>query len=99
MKRMVALLFAALLVVLPLALALAGCPRLPEPDGCTPRAMRCNNGVPEVCSPTQRWTPADRPCTEVGAVCCATRSPFGREVRACVPPDRCQPEPTDGGAE
>jgi hypothetical protein len=100
-----AILLAALAVVVFLAAAqLTGCPRLPEPDGCEPRAMRCHEGVPQVCSPTQRWTPADRPCAELGATCCATRSAYGgRVVHACVPAARCEPEPEpttpDGGSD
>jgi len=82
--------------VLLFALLLGGCPRLPEPDGCTPSAEQCRDGTPVVCSPSQRWTPANRPCTELGAVCCRTRSAYGgREIVACVPRDNCLAE--DGG--
>jgi hypothetical protein len=90
--------FAAMLAI---AAGLTGCPRLPEPDGCTPRDQRCHNGAPEVCSQTQRWTPADRPCGELGAgvVCCATVSPYGRRVHACVPQGACASSNTDGGVE
>jgi hypothetical protein len=84
-----------------LVASLAGCPVLPAPDGCTPRDQRCHNGAPEVCSQTQRWTPADRPCGELGAgvVCCATASPYGRQVHACAPQDACTPSLSDGGVE
>jgi hypothetical protein len=80
------------------AALLAGCPRMPAPDGCTPRAARCSaGGVPEVCSQTGRWTPADRPCADLRAVCCATTSAYGgRAVYACVPASACLPP--DGGA-
>lgn len=74
-------------------LALAGCP-LPAPDGCTPRDTRCApDGVPEVCSSTQRWTRGQpsEPCPE-RSTCCRARSPYGRELHACVPPSACLPE-------
>lgn len=50
------------------ALALSGC-RMPAPDGCTPGARRCYEDTPQVCSPGQRWTPADVTCSTVGASC------------------------------
>lgn len=57
------------LLVLPL-LALAACPRLPPPDGCTPAAWRCAGDRPERCSPGRRWTPlGDLPCAATGLVC------------------------------
>lgn len=77
------------------AVAFYGCPRLPEPDGCRPSEMRCWQGAPQVCSQTGRWTPADRPCSELGAVCCSAISPYGSVVYACVTPDRC----LDGGTD
>lgn len=95
-----ALLFAAAAV----ALALAGCP-LPPPDGCTPLATRCSpEGVPQSCSPSQRWTSGalQRPCAQraAGSVCCRARSPYGTELYACVPQSACLPESvTDAGAE
>jgi hypothetical protein len=98
-RETLALLGAITLAFMPLLIAatLQGCPRLPPPDGCTPRAQRCHEGVPQVCSPTGRWTPADRPCALNGAVCCATASAYGgRPVHACVPVAACLP--TDGGA-
>lgn len=86
-----------------LVAGVSGCPALPPPDGCTPRDQRCHSGAPEVCSPTQRWTPADRPCGELGAgvVCCAVASPYGREVHACVPQGACAAARAlaDGGVE
>lgn len=88
------------------ATALSGCP-LPAPDGCTPLDTRCSpEGVPQSCSPTQRWTSGamQRPCAEraEGAVCCRARSPYGggRELHACVPAAACLPETSaDAGAE
>jgi hypothetical protein len=78
---------------------LVGCPRLPEPSGCQPSATRCHNGAPEVCSQTQRWSPAQRPCAEVGGVCCLANSPYGGQTHACVPQAACLPEVvvSDGG--
>lgn len=96
---------AAGLTVLGLSIALAGCP-IPPPDGCPPRATRCSpSGVPQVCTLGQYWS-APRPETPCapGAVCCWTRSPYGRELHACVPREDCLPEPplldagADGGA-
>lgn len=96
---------AAGLTVLGLSLALAGCP-IPPPDGCPPRATRCSpTGVPQVCTLGQYWS-APRPETPCapGSVCCWTRSPYGRELHACVPQEDCLPEPplldarADGGA-
>ena len=75
------------------ATALSGCP-LPAPDGCTPRDTRCApDGVPEVCSQSQRWTRGQpsEPCPE-RSTCCRARSPYGRELHACVPPSACLPE-------
>lgn len=78
--------------------ALAGCPALPPPSGCAPRAMRCHAGAPEVCSASQRWAVADRPCVETGSTCCETPSAYGgRAVVACVPAARCSAS-GDGGA-
>jgi len=53
------------------ALALSGCP-MPAPDGCTPLDRRCHQDTPQVCSPGQRWTPADVTCSTVGASCVIT---------------------------
>lgn len=84
---------------------LSACPSLPKPDGCPPWAMRCGpNGEPQVCSGTQRWTPADRPCADNGAVCCRTIGANGKEQSACVPQASCLPdlppaEVADAGAE
>lgn len=79
------------------AAALAGCP-LPAPDGCQPLATRCSpSGVPQSCSPTQRWTSGalQNPCSQraLGAVCCRTRSPYGNELFACAPQSACLPDP------
>lgn len=95
------------LACLALAALLAGCP-LPPADGCTPLATRCSpDGVPQSCSPTQRWTSGalQRPCSSraAAAVCCRTRSPYGAggETHACVPVALCIPETSapDAGAE
>ena len=87
-----------ILVVGPL-LSLPGCP-MPAPDGCTPRDTRCSPaGIPEVCSATQRWShaPPGSSCADRGpVVCCLARSPWGREVHACVPASECLA--ADGGA-
>lgn len=78
---------------------LSGCPGLPPPDGCPPWTQRCSaDGVPEVCSGSQRWTRADRPCAASGTVCCRAFSPLGREVYACVPASTCVAEPDAGTA-
>jgi hypothetical protein len=58
----------AIALVAVVALALSGC-RMPAPDGCTPGARRCHEDTPQVCSPGQRWTPADVTCSTVGASC------------------------------
>jgi len=82
------------------ALFLPCCPALPEPDGCTPRDMRCHQGTPQVCSSTQRWTPADQACTAIQAVCCRTSSVYGgRPIHACVERKDCLEEPQDAGTD
>lgn len=60
-----------LTVVLPLGVALMGCPKLPPVSGCAPMSQRCSPaGAPEVCSSSQRWEPAgDLSCTAAGGVC------------------------------
>jgi len=103
---LVALAFAlGALVLAPIAGALlSGCP-LPPADGCTPLATRCSpEGVPQSCSPSQRWTSGalQRPCAQraAGSVCCRARSPYGTELYACVPQSVCLPETSaDAGAE
>lgn len=72
-----------------LALAVVGCPRLPPVSGCAPTSQRCGpSGHPEVCSASQRWEPAgDVSCAAVGGVCV---------LEAGVA--RCAPAPSDGGA-
>lgn len=81
---------------------LTGCP-MPAPDGCTPFATRCSpSGIPETCSQSQRWShaPPATPCSSRGpVVCCWTRSPYGRELHACVPESACLPETGDAGVE
>jgi hypothetical protein len=80
---------------------LAGCP-LPQRDGCTPNATRCApDGVPEVCSPTQRWTRHSGavPCAEwsQGAVCCEVASVVtGTLTYACSLESACLSN-QDGG--
>lgn len=71
-------------------LALTGCPTMPKPDGCTPHDQRCWHGVPQICSPGQRWTPADSPCAPPASECCLTPSAFGGPpIYACVPKLLC----------
>lgn len=50
------------------AALLTGCP-MPAADGCSPGARRCHENTPQVCSPGQRWTPADVTCSTVNASC------------------------------
>lgn len=82
--------------------ALTAC-RMPEPDGCSPFATRCSpSGIPEVCSQSRRWSyaPPSTPCSSRGpVVCCWTRSPWGRELHACVPESACLPVSSDAGVE
>lgn len=84
------------------AVTCCGCP-MPAPDGCTPFATRCSpSGIPETCSQSQRWShaPPATPCSSRGpVVCCWTRSPYGRELHACVPESACLPETGDAGVE
>lgn len=56
------------LAVVALSVSLAGCP-MPAADGCSPGARRCHEDTPQVCSPGQRWTPADVTCSTVNASC------------------------------
>jgi hypothetical protein len=75
------------------ALALAGCPRLPPVDLCPPGSQSCIGDRPHVCSQSQRWAPATpRTCASAGLTCCYTRSPYGRDLYACVPAAACIPE-------
>ncbi len=71
-------------------LFVAGC--MPPPDGCPPESMRCSDdGIPQVCSGSMRWTNIQHdPCNET-AVCCATPSVYDatRIVHACVPAAAC----------
>lgn len=83
------------LLIWVIALAAEGCPSLPPPDNCPPRAQRCSPvGAPEVCSPQSptRWTPMNRPCQEIGAQCREVPSVYDstRMIFACV-------RPADGG--
>jgi hypothetical protein len=87
-----------------LSLTLAACPRVireptPEPPHatCSQGATLCNQGHPWVCAPDGTWSPADRRCDRLGAVCCLARSPYDAGLRhACVPAAVCVVE--DGGA-
>jgi hypothetical protein len=96
MRRLTALL------ALALGAALACGPGLPPPDGCAPLATRCaRDGVPERCSPSQRWTraPLALPCREAapGAVCClaAGLDPGQAPVHRCATgPAVCLPDLT-----
>jgi hypothetical protein len=57
-------------VVLPLGVALSGCPRNPPVSGCQPEAQTCIADAPHVCSASQRWHRAgDLTCAQVGGVC------------------------------
>lgn len=103
--RAAVLLAVGCLVLAPaLGALLAGCP-FPPADGCPPLATRCSpDGVPQSCSPTQRWTSGalQNPCSQraLGSVCCRTRSPYGTELYACAPQSACLPEtsaPDAGG--
>lgn len=94
-----------LIALLPLlALAAVGCPPLLDPpDHCPPRATRCSpRGTAQACSGTGRWhDDGTAPCASLGpdVTCCFTRSPYGRELHACVPRTACLPEPTDAGSD
>jgi hypothetical protein len=84
-------------ILLCTASAVLGCP-MPPPDGCAPMATRCSpQGIPQTCSATQRWSAGAtaEPCSAHGANvrCCWTRSPYGRDLHACVPESACLPEP------
>lgn len=86
-----------ILGVLAFLVSVTGCP-MPAPDGCTPMATRCSpQGIPQTCSATQRWSAGAtaEPCSAHGANvrCCWTRSPYGRDLHACVPESACLPEP------
>ena len=81
-----------------IGLVIAGCPAMPKPDGCSPGAQRCYNDVPQVCSPSGRWSSTSRPCIQVGAQCCNTPSVYdGRPIYTCATPARCLD--ADGGAQ
>lgn len=59
-----------LAVVLPLGMALSGCPRNPPVSGCQPEAQTCIHDRPHVCSASQRWHAAGNlQCSAVGGVC------------------------------
>ena len=59
-----------LTVVLPMGVALSGCPRMPPVSGCQPQAQTCINDSPHVCSASQRWHRAGSlTCSQVGGVC------------------------------
>ena len=77
-------------LLIALLMLLMGCPQLPPQSDCQPFSTRCSeNGTPQTCSGSQRWTDAqDTPC-EAPAVCCLTASPYNTNVSACVSPDDC----------
>ena len=57
-------------VVVPLGVALCGCPRMPPVSGCSPMAQTCINDSPHVCSASQRWHRAGAlTCSQVGGSC------------------------------
>ena len=87
-----------------LALTLGCTPLLGPVDGCPPRATRCGpRGTAQACSGTGRWhDDGTGPCAQLGpdVTCCYTRSPYGRELHACVPRSACLPEPpADAGTD
>lgn len=58
-----------------LALALAGCPKLPPVSGCEPLAQRCEGDRPQVCSPSRRWhTVGDEACGATAGQSCQVRA-------------------------
>ncbi len=64
-----------------------GCTPPPPADGCTPNDTRCSPlGLPQTCSPSQRWAalPLALPCVDVGAVCCRVHGRT-RDLYACAP--------------
>ena len=66
----------------------ATCSSLPERDNCEPRARRCVNNAPQVCSHEGRWhLSGDQACSP-GTVCFI--APDGRAG--------CTRQPQDGGA-
>lgn len=61
-----------------LILCTLACPRLPPVSGCAPTSQRCNGLRPEVCSASQRWSPAgDADCS---GICVLTDS-----IAHCAP--------------
>lgn len=82
---------------------IAGCPKVirePRPDPprvtCTQGATVCYQGHPWVCDPSGEYSPADRRCDRLGAVCCLARSPYDAGLRhACVPAAACVETATD----
>ena len=85
--------------------ALAACPKVireptPEPPRvtCAQGATVCHEGHPWVCDPSGEYSPADRRCDRLGAVCCLARSPYDAGLRhACVPAAACVAEGVGGG--
>ncbi len=81
--------------------AQSGCtpPQLPPIAGCVPRDTRCaGDGIPEVCSGSQRWTRLHDtvPCAAVGLVCCRNAVAGPDPIFACAPAGDCITD-TDGG--
>lgn len=91
----------ALLLLVAIAMALlSGCPAPPPQTDCTPQTTRCSadGARAQVCSAERRWfAVSERPCSSAGAdvVCCLAPSayPARPPLHACVPRDRCLPEP------
>lgn len=72
-------------IVMLAAMLLTACPSPTPKSGCTPDETRCLNGRPQLCSPETRWVFSDRPCAEIGAVCCLTPSRFSsNNFHACA---------------
>jgi hypothetical protein len=91
--------------VLAVAAVWGGChpPQLAPVSGCTPRDSRCSDdGVPEVCSGSQRWTRLEEatPCTQLGLVCCRNVVLGPQPLYGCARPGQCAPDPAaDAGAD
>jgi hypothetical protein len=93
-----------LTVVLPLGVALCGCPSVirepslePPPAPADAGSTLCHNGAPWRFTAGE-WSQADRQCNRLSTdasavVCCATPSAMtGASIHACVPMSACSPE-------
>ena len=84
----------ALSVVLPLGVALCGCPRLPPVSGCQPEAQTCLDDAPHVCSASQRWHRAgDLSCAAVSGQCMV----MGGRAYCAPVADAGAPDASEGG--